>query len=64
MRMIGRAGPWGALPVRATIGATTWPTSVMRSRTPEIHFVPINKSVRNAENVTEGDTVVISFTDG
>jgi len=59
---IGRREFWGSIPIHVTLGATTWPTSVMCSRNPEFHFVPINKSVRLDEHVTEGVVVSVSLT--
>lgn len=59
---IGRREFWGSIPIRATIGETTWPTSVMCSKNPELHFVPINKSVRIGENVAVGVVVSVGVT--
>lgn len=52
---------WGSVPVLATIGKTSWQTSVFPMKK-DHYFIPIKKSVRTKENIYEGDTVKISYT--
>lgn len=48
---------WGMVPVRATLGATTWTTSLWpRSGS---YVLPLKDAVRRAEGVDEGDPVVV-----
>lgn len=48
---------WGMIPVRARIGRTEWVTSLFPKD--GSYIVPIKASVRKAENLAEGDDVVI-----
>jgi hypothetical protein len=50
---------WGMIPVIAQIGATEWKTSLFPKE--GRYLVPIKDSVRHAENLGEGDTVVVRF---
>ena len=49
---------WGAVPVRARIGATEWETSLL----PEDggYVLPVKAAVRKAEGVGEGDTIAVA----
>ena len=48
---------WGMIPVKAQIGETGWKTSLW----PEAggYVVPVKVSVRKAEGLGEGDTVMV-----
>jgi hypothetical protein len=48
---------WGMIPVHVRIGNTEWETSLFPKD--GRYLVPIKVSVRNAENLEEGDTVTI-----
>jgi len=48
---------WGMIPVTVQIGKTEWKTSLFPKD--GRYIVPIKASVRNAENLEEGDTVPI-----
>ena len=48
---------WGVIPVRARIGATEWTTSLFPKD--DRYLAPIKASVRQAENLAEGDEVTI-----
>jgi len=48
---------WGVIPVHVRIGRTEWQTSLFPKD--DLYLVPIKASVRNAENLEEGDTVTI-----
>jgi hypothetical protein len=48
---------WGVIPVRVRIGQTEWTTSLFPKD--DHYLVPINASVRQAENLAEGDEVTI-----
>lgn len=50
---------WGCIPVTATLGSTTWPTSLMPK---DGHYlVPVRVSAQRAEGVGVGDTVRIGL---
>lgn len=48
---------WGMIPVRARIGRTEWKTSLWPKD--GRYIVPIKESVREAENIGEGDKVTV-----
>jgi hypothetical protein len=48
---------WGVLPVQVRIGQTTWRTSLFPKD--DRYIVPIKASVRQAEQLEEGDIVDI-----
>lgn len=50
---------WGMIPVVARVGATEWKTSLFPKN--GLYLVPIKDSVRNAENLAEGDTVTVQL---
>jgi len=51
---------WGMVPVTATLGRTTWKTSLWPKDGG--YIVPLKTSVRRAEGVDVGDTVAIRLT--
>jgi hypothetical protein len=48
---------WGMIPVRARIGHTEWTTSLFPKD--GCYLVPIKASVRQAENLADGDAVTV-----
>ena len=50
----------GLIPVTATIGATSWPTSLL-PKGDGTHFIALNAKVRKAERIELGDRVRVSF---
>jgi hypothetical protein len=50
---------WGMIPVNVQIGKTKWKTSLWPKD--GSYIVPINTSVRKAENLDEGDQVTIQL---
>lgn len=48
----------GNVPIMATIGKTTWPTTIMSSGQQQWFFA-VNAKVRKAENVTKSDNVSV-----
>jgi hypothetical protein len=51
---------WGAIPVRARIGATEWETSLLPKDGG--YVLPVKVAVRRAERIDEGDTVAVGVT--
>lgn len=51
---------FGSIKGEFTIGTTTWQTSLFPSKTGE-YCIPIKKSVRKAEGLTDGDQVDMLF---
>jgi hypothetical protein len=50
---------WGVIPVRVQIGETTWKTSLFPKD--EAYLVPIKASVRKAESLDVGQTVMVQL---
>lgn len=50
---------WGVIPVRVRIGSTEWTTSLFPKD--GRYLVPIKASVRQAEKLEEGDSVMIQL---
>ncbi|MGI5131363.1 DUF1905 domain-containing protein [Pseudonocardia sp. CA-107938] len=50
---------WGAIPVRARIGATEWETSLLPKDGG--YVLPVKVAVRRAEQVEPGDTVGVGM---
>ncbi len=48
------AGGFGSVKVEVTVGATTWRTSLFPSKAQRAYVLPVKKSVRTAEALTEG----------
>ena len=51
---------FGSVPVRTTIGNTTWTTSVFPDAKTKTYLLPIKASVRKAEGIFEGDEVRVT----
>ena len=51
---------FGAVRVRATVGATTWTTSVFPDRARGCYVLPVKRSVRTAEGLEAGDRVHVT----
>jgi hypothetical protein len=56
---------WGAVRVKASIGDTSWATSIFPYKEVESYILPIKASVRKAEGIRVGDnvSVVLTFID-
>ena len=52
---------FGSVRVEATIGATTWSTSVFPDRRAKSFVLPLKASVRRAENVAVGQRVSVTL---
>ncbi|TQM06125.1 DUF1905 domain-containing protein [Pseudonocardia kunmingensis] len=50
---------WGAVPVRARIGATEWETSLLPKDGG--YVLPVKDAVRRAEDVDDGDVVAVAM---
>lgn len=57
----GRTAAWGSIYVKASIGATTWETSVFPSKDVSGYMLPIKASVRKAQGLAEGDMVTVQL---
>ena len=52
---------WGSLPVRATIGATSWDTSIFPDKKRNAYLLPLKALVRETEHIAAGDTVSLEI---
>lgn len=50
---------WGSVKVSATIGETTWETSIFPSKDTGGYMLPVKKAVRTAEKLLEGNDVTV-----
>lgn len=58
------AGPgkgFGSVRVEATIGATTWRTSIFPSNEEKTYVLPVKRPVRTAEGLDDGATCRVSL---
>ena len=53
----GFTGGWGSIPVQATIGNTTWKTSIFPNKKSETYLLPIKSEVRKKESLKIDDEV-------
>lgn len=56
---------WGSVRVNATIGKTTWKTSIFPDKKSGSYVLPVKASVRMKEEIADGDVVkfALSFND-
>lgn len=47
---------WGSLPVTATVGKTSWETSIFPDRKAGAYLLPLKVDVRKKEDIKAGDT--------
>lgn len=52
---------WGSLPVRVTIGETSWNTSIFPDKKAGAYLLPLKAAVRKKEALFAGDTIALSF---
>jgi hypothetical protein len=48
---------WGSIKVEATVGKTTWKTSIFPDKRQGSYLLPVKAEVRAAEGIEVGDTV-------
>jgi Domain of unknown function (DUF1905) len=58
----GRSAAWGSVYVTARIGETEWRTSVFPSKEAGGYLLPVKASVRKAEQLADGDAVIVRLT--
>jgi Domain of unknown function (DUF1905) len=52
---------WGSLKVRATVGATSWDTSIFPEKDATGWLLPVKAAVRKAEGLVTGDEVTVTI---
>jgi hypothetical protein len=58
-RYAGAHRPFGSLPVRARLGATTWTTSVFADTKSSSYLLPVKAAVRRSAHVEDGDAATV-----
>lgn len=57
------SGPgFGSVKVRATIGTTTWDTSLFPSKQAGAYVLPVKRAVRDSEKLTDGVSAEVTLT--
>ena len=51
---------WGSVRVRATLGKSTWKTSIFPDKD-GTYLLPLKKEVRTKEEIVEGDVITFSI---
>ena len=54
-------GGFGSVKVEATIGESTWPTSLFPDATRGTYILPVKRGIRSTEHVDVGDTVSVTI---
>jgi hypothetical protein len=52
---------WGSLPVQATIGKTTWKTSMFPDKKTNSFLLPVKASIRKLEKIKKNDILVLKL---
>jgi hypothetical protein len=52
---------WGSLPVVATIGKTSWKTSIFPDKKTGTYLLPLKSDVRKKEKISVGDLVILGL---
>lgn len=55
------AAGFGSIPVKVTLGTTTWKTSLFPDSKQGVYILPMKKAVRVAEGVEAGDTITFTL---
>lgn len=54
------ARAWGSLPVIATMGKTSWETSIFPEKKTGAYLLPLKADIRKREKISEGDRITFS----
>lgn len=60
-RTSGRQGGFGSVKVAASIGATTWLTSIFPSRQAGAFILPVKRAVRLSEGLADGTRATVQL---
>ena len=52
---------WGSLPVNATIGQTSWKTSIFPDKKSGAYLLPLKAEVRKKEKIADGNNLTFSI---
>jgi hypothetical protein len=57
----GRTAGFGSVPVKVTIGATSWSTSIFPDKRRNSFVLPVKKAIRKAEQLDVGDVADVQL---
>jgi Domain of unknown function (DUF1905) len=57
----GRTAGFGSVPVKVTIGATSWSTSIFPDKRRNSFVLPLKKAIRKAEQLEVGDVADVQL---
>jgi hypothetical protein len=57
----GLEAAWGSLRVKATIGKTSWATSIFPDKKRGTYLLPVKAEVRKREGIEQGDAVSVEL---
>jgi hypothetical protein len=60
-RYSGRHRPFGSLPVRATLGDSTWTTSLFADRRSGSYLLPLKRGIRARERIECGERITVTL---
>lgn len=52
---------WGSIPISATIGKTTWKSSIFPDKKSGTYLLPLKSAIRKAESIADTDTVSVKL---
>ena len=52
-----RAKGWGSIPVRVTVGSSSWETSIFPDKKENAYILPLKKQIRKNENIQLNDSL-------
>lgn len=58
--MIAPKGKWGFIPITASLGSSTWETSLLPTGD-KSYFIALKANVRKKEKVSLGNTVTLEY---
>lgn len=56
----GNRKGWGSLRVHATVGKTSWKTSIFPDKKSGSYILPVKAEIREKEGLEDGDSVVLT----
>ncbi|MEK7628011.1 MAG: DUF1905 domain-containing protein [Patescibacteria group bacterium] len=52
---------FGSLPVRATVGKTSWDTSIFPDKKSGTYLLPLKLAIRRKEGIADGDIILLTL---
>jgi hypothetical protein len=52
---------WGSIRVTATVGKTSWKTSIFRDKKLDAYLLPVKADVRKMEEIAAGDEITVTL---